>query len=251
MKCILLLHGFLSDPNDFDLILENLKQEYDFVHLVTFPGHGMNYGKNQFTSEETFELLHRTFDGLNKKYDCIDVMGYSMGGALAIYLSQVRRVNRLILLAPAYEYINLLLPFDKVNVYMHLIKKFLKARKEHKEEMQQAYQERLQFLFEDEKKGVRVGLKNFLRIEVPKYILVFRKVIKRVHEYTKAITVPTLLIWGKQDQLIPEKSVEEVFTLCNHPQSKKIIYEDVSHLVINGEHSQKVIEEVMQFIREK
>ena len=108
MKGIFLIHGFLSEMNEYDSIRFELSKRYDIISSPTLPGHGRegecDYRK--FNKDDTFKYLLEQFDELNSKCETVDVMGFSMGGALATYLSQTRKINKLILIAPANYYFN-------------------------------------------------------------------------------------------------------------------------------------------------
>ena len=92
-KAILLLHGFATDKTDFDPIIPYLEKMYDHIEINNLPGHDVLQLKDQMKK-------------LQKEYEIVDVMGFSMGGALATYLASHFKVRNLVLLAPAVLYIN-------------------------------------------------------------------------------------------------------------------------------------------------
>ena len=104
-KAILLLHGWLSDINDFDCLMPSLETMYDHVERVSYSGHGED-DPNNFDDNETFDSLDKKLKELQLKYEIIDVLGFSMGGALAVYLSQHYAFNKLVLLAPDNQFLN-------------------------------------------------------------------------------------------------------------------------------------------------
>ena len=67
------------------------------------------------------------FDELERKCEIVDVMGFSMGGALATYLSQVRKINKLILIAPANYYFNPKALITNTLYAYHIFKKIGKS----------------------------------------------------------------------------------------------------------------------------
>lgn len=251
MKCILLLHGFLSDKHDFEPIIEDLNKQYDYVHRICFPGHGIAFGKEKFTEEATFALLDKTYQELAKKYQTIDVIGYSMGGALGAYLASKYPIHRLVLLAPAYKYFNLEAPIVKAAIYWRILKGLKKAKKEHETSKENKFAEKLSFVFEDDKKSLHLGARAFLVTALPKYFLAFRKIIKRVTSSIEPYNIPTLILWGELDQLVPRGSVEEVYQFCLSPEKKKIIFDDITHLMLLSTNNQKLIDAIFDYLVER
>lgn len=251
MKCALLLHGFLSDENDFSPIVKELQARYDYVHLIHFPGHGSTFGKEEFTEEATFQVLESTFEVLAKKYKTIDVIGFSMGGALGVYLAVKYPVHRLVLLAPAYKYFNLEAPIVKVAVYWHLMKQLRKARKENEPYSEEQIYKKLNNVFEDDKKSLSIGARAYLITALPKYFFAFRKIIKRVVSNIDPYYAPTLVLWGELDQLVPKQAIEEVYEFCLNPKKKKVIYDDITHLMLLSTNNQKIIQAIIDYLQER
>ncbi|MFA7126239.1 MAG: alpha/beta hydrolase [Bacilli bacterium] len=251
MKCVLLLHGFLSDENDFASIIDLLKARYDLVHCIHFPGHGVMFNQEEFTEEATFELLEMTYQNLAKRYQIIDVIGFSMGGALGVNLACKYPIHRLVLLAPAYNYFNLEAPLAKVGMYWKLAKKMREARKEHGLNNEKKVAQKLNFLMEDDKRSINFVARAYLNTAMPKYFMTFRKIIKRVVAEMIPYQCPTLVLWGELDQLVPRKAIEEVYEFCVSTQKKKIIYDDITHLMLLSTSNQKIINDIIIYLEER
>ncbi|MDE5867804.1 MAG: alpha/beta fold hydrolase, partial [Anaeroplasmataceae bacterium] len=99
-----MFHGLLSSKEALNYYQKNLDYLYDEILCYDLPGHGENLMKFNTLNIQTFVV--GLYDQLSKKFDEIDVLGYSMGGVIACYLQSVRRVHKMILLAPAYRYLN-------------------------------------------------------------------------------------------------------------------------------------------------
>ena len=129
------------------------------------PGHGEKgiYDYNNFNSKDTFKCVLDAFDYLKKNYEDIDVLGYSMGGALATYLSSVRKFNKLILLAPANHYFN---PIAFVNGGTYAMSKFRALEKsivKKDEAEQEAYKEVLKNFKVDQIKCASYTFRKYLK----------------------------------------------------------------------------------------
>ncbi|MBE6137442.1 MAG: alpha/beta fold hydrolase [Erysipelotrichaceae bacterium] len=178
MTALLCLHGLLSDNRDFVYLKSELQDYYDFIHIPDLPGHGENI--LSFTTNNTLSYVLSEYDRLCKEYDKVDVLGYSMGGVLACFLTQYRNVNRLILLAPAFNYIN----FE--NYKFSIIKKS------------------------------KPYYKNNSTIKKFKYFLPFTSIVRATKNNICMINCPICILWGEDDYLVSRKSGFYLFNLCKN-----------------------------------
>lgn len=102
-RALLLLHGFSSSPAVFRALLPKLTM-YDAVVCPVLPGHAESiYAFNNATSEDWISAAETVCGELLRDYQKVDVLGFSLGGLLACYLSQRFSLNHLYLLAPSLE----------------------------------------------------------------------------------------------------------------------------------------------------
>ncbi len=87
---IVFLHGFMGSSHDWEGIIDDLASNYHCL-AVDLPGHGESLGlePRQYSMRGTAQLLQEALkQQLNPQPDCANlVVGYSMGGRLALYLS--------------------------------------------------------------------------------------------------------------------------------------------------------------------
>jgi 2-succinyl-6-hydroxy-2,4-cyclohexadiene-1-carboxylate synthase len=84
---ILFLHGFMGDSYEFDRVISLLSEQFSCL-TVDLPGHGKTRiigGEECYTMANTAQALIDWLDELNVKRCAL--VGYSMGGRLALYLS--------------------------------------------------------------------------------------------------------------------------------------------------------------------
>lgn len=84
---ILFLHGFMGNCHEFDEAIKLLSDDFDFL-TIDLPGHGKTQvfgGDECYTMANTAQALINLLDKL-KIARCF-LVGYSMGGRLALYLS--------------------------------------------------------------------------------------------------------------------------------------------------------------------
>lgn len=102
-KALLLLHGFTSTPAVFRTLIPALSF-YDAIYAPVLPGHASSLADfAQTKSGAWLQKAEESALNLLGEYKKLDVMGLSLGGLLAVYLSEKFPLNHLYLLAPALE----------------------------------------------------------------------------------------------------------------------------------------------------
>lgn len=233
MKAIILIHGFLTHVNDFKNIVPELEQLYDEVCLFEVPGHSIPPNYKKFKVKDTFNKLLAYYDDLEQKYDTIDLIGFSMGGALACYLQSVRKIGKLVLLAPANKYLN----FSLLHNRLQLFKKIKKNKLE------------LENIMKDDKKAINIAFTRLFPHYSVHNIQTFMNIIKICNKELIAITEPVLIIWGKLDQLVPYSSIQYVYDLAIN-KKELVIFDDISHLMLESEKYQEINAKIIKFLKE-
>lgn len=214
-SAVLIIHGFAGGTYDEEAIFDYLALKGYHTFNFTLPGHEkMLFNKitrNDWINscKEHLEML------INNGYKNIYVLGHSMGGVLACILaSEYKEVTKLVLAAPAFKY----LTFEEENF------KFLTALKNSPK------------LFEDYKKQEVVSRVLQFPVSVIKE---FMALIEENYNTPKTINIPTLIIQGKHDIIVPIKSAEYVYDSINTEKKKLVLLENVTHDIFR---SQKVNE---------
>jgi len=102
MQQLLLLHGAIGAKDQLDPLAENLKDHYE-IHSLNFSGHGGEpFPETDFSipcfANDVLNYLNQT------NIQQINILGYSMGGYVAMYLARHRPklVNKVITLATKF-----------------------------------------------------------------------------------------------------------------------------------------------------
>lgn len=206
MKALMMIHGLLSSKKALEFYQKQLEYEYNAVVCYDMPGHGEN--RLKFTTENIKSFIVDLYDQLSRRYDEIDVLGYSMGGVIACYLQSVRKVRKLILLAPAYRYMNL------TNFHFS---KFFGSRTSH-----------------------NLSRKNYLNL------IRFTKIISDLSDEFKIIYPETLIIWGTDDFLVKEESGRLLYEMVRNSNKRFLILQYHNHF--NIILSLVVLTEIRNFI---
>jgi carboxylesterase len=88
---VLVLHGFTGSPVTIKPWAEYLNQIGYTVAAPCLPGHGTTWQEmNETTWQDWYDEVELSFIELKSKCDRVFVAGFSMGGALALRLCQIR-----------------------------------------------------------------------------------------------------------------------------------------------------------------
>lgn len=101
---VLLSHGFTGQPASIKPWGEELGRRGYAVEVPRLPGHGTTWQELNTTSwDDWYAEIERTFEALAADNDAVVVGGLSMGGALALRLTEAHddRISGLILVNPA------------------------------------------------------------------------------------------------------------------------------------------------------
>ena len=198
-RAILIIHGFAGGTYDQEYLANYLELERNFdVFQFTLPGHDKNLSKSKhedWIKKSEDQVLWLKEKGYNKIY----IIGHSMGGVIATYLaSKYKEVKKLILLAPAFHYLNIINNnFD--------IKETFKSAKD-----------ALKTYSSDE------IISRFLKLDITS-VKELMTLVSKYYEYPKKLETPTLIIQGKADKIVPISSSKYVYDNIK-TNIKKIVY---------------------------
>ena len=222
-KAILIIHGFAGGTYDQEELANFLEKNSKFdVYTFTLPGHE----KRSFRTVKYEEWIDAAEKQLKKLisygYKDIYLIGHSMGGVIATYLStKYRCIKKLVLVAPSFKYFvsDELTTIDK-------LKNSIDALKNHEA---------------DE------VLTRFLKLPLTS----LNEFIKLVAEYKDCylkIKVPTMVLHGTIDTIVPIENSKELYESIP-VLAKKIMYlDDISHDVFE-EVDEKVLQEIEWFLK--
>jgi len=251
-KAIILIHGFMTNPADFEPIMEDLRGRYDYVRRFLLPGHGEKEDIRNFTMEATIEYVEHEFDKVAKKYDVIDVVGFSLGGALATYLSNIRKFNKLVLLAPANKYLS---PLSGVRRLVDFAKKIkdgmdaeavnlTKLEKKHFDILNTAVKETIQ----RDAKMFRFAVEELLHKYTFHSVTQFAKTIRECNKALTKIKNPTLIVWGYLDEVVPKAAAIYDFERCVHPNKQMVVLKNLGHMMFRSEDVSELKQTVLDFL---
>lgn len=250
-RAIMTIHGYLTDIEDFGILYDSLG-DYDCVHKCQVPGHGAEADIEQFTVENTIIKVLADYDMLASQYDSVDVVGFSMGGALASYLCSVRAVHRAVLLAPSNRYISM----NAIGKWLlYLARQCREPLLESSGRLSNRIEYTRQYLAKDladieVSLGCAVHMLEKISltnvITFTKLMKWCNKTIDTVCATTGKIAVPTLMIIGGLDELVPHKSVEYLASRMLHATIVDIA--SLGHAMLRTHHDDNLVELILEHL---
>ncbi|MEG0264371.1 MAG: YqiA/YcfP family alpha/beta fold hydrolase [Erysipelotrichaceae bacterium] len=131
----------------------------------------------------------------------VDMVGFSMGGVIASYLAATCPIHRLVLIAPAFNYVN-------VENITNIITKSATS-----------------FLGNDKKE------KKYK--ELPKtFFAAFGDTVKSLKKYIAFVECPILILHGDEDEVISLKSSIQAFEKIKHNKKRLLIFHGGHHRLL-------------------
>ena len=242
------IHGFLTVVEDFGRLYDYLDC-YDEVVKVEIPGHNGEVDFDKFTVESTQEAVLSAYDRLRAKHDQVDVVGFSMGGGLATWLAAERDVHKAVLLSPANKHINFMMPYETVKFYGSVRLRAFQEAEGSLKEKHAAVKEIFQPYSENIATANKIAFERTFKYMNTRTYGVFRKLMTLSNhkvEECAPIQTPTLILWGKLDELVPYRSIK--FVLKHFPNAECNIYPDIGHSMLYTNRDNLLIKDIMDFL---
>lgn len=216
---LLFLHGWKGTKEVWDKNIKHLSKDFDCIAL-DLPGFGKSQTPNEIWNLEKYaDFINDFIEGLG--LDKVILVGKSFGGRIAIYFAYKYpyRLNKLVLVAAAGVEGKSFLTRGKILV----AKTFKFALNHFGVDSQSLY-----------KSSLGQALCKVFKIsrEESIYKLEVKKLVTSLDLsfYCSEIRVPTLIIWGKNDKVLPLKIGKKLHRLIK----------DSKFVVINGGHNAHV-----------
>lgn len=226
-KAILIIHGFAGGTYDEEELANYLELNRSFdVYQFTLPGHSKNLSKVKYN-----EWIKASEDQINwlieNGYKNIYVIGHSMGGVIATYIaSQYKEVKKLILAAPAFQYLNVIKNDLNLTGSIKTAPKIIKTY------------------------GGDEILARFLKLN-PLVIREFMELVKKYYDYPKNIICPVLIIQGKNDNLVPITSSKYVYDSVSSKLKKLVYVDKLTHDVFRSSNKLEIFKLIEHFLKNK
>ena len=177
---IILLHGWGQNIKMMDPVGQNLEDKFR-ITILDLPGFGSSETpKFAYTINDYTELLHDFLESLNIKKPTL--IGHSFGGRIAINYSAIYPVNKLVLFGSPF------IVREKKGLKVKILKSLKKIK------ILDGFAEKVKKHIGSEDYKAANGIMREILVQT---------VNTDLSESAKKINVPTLLIWGENDEAVP------------------------------------------------
>ncbi|HWJ77479.1 MAG TPA: alpha/beta fold hydrolase [Niallia sp.] len=227
MTACLCIHGFTGSPNEVMPLVKFIEQNTDWeVSIPTLPGHGENLQLKGISYHEWLVYAEKELEKLLNTHEKVYVIGFSMGGLIASYLTTQYPVDKLILLSAAAYYINpRQLGKDITKIVLDLVK-----GKQSENELYIRYTNKI--------KNTPLAA-----------AIQFRKLVRYVRPKLPEVQIPTFIAQGDSDGIVPLKSAAYLYNTIRAEQKRIIYVKDSKHLICHSDSSQHLFEEILAFLK--
>lgn len=222
----LVIHGFTGGPHEVDPLANYLKENTDWhLEVPTLPGHGRKLNLQDTTYKDWIIAAETELKKMRGSFERIYLIGFSMGGMIAAYLAAKYSIAKLVLLAPARKYLS----FKQI---AHDIGEVVEDRVKGTLEENQLY----------------THYKKKLGMVPMKANLEFMKLVRYTKGYLSEVKAPVLIAQGKQDGLVPYKTVYSLDKELSSAEKELILFESSRHLLCLGEDKDTLNQMVYRFL---
>jgi carboxylesterase len=222
----LLIHGFTGSPAELRPLGQALHSHGIDAHGMLVPGMARDMVRLNSMTQEIWESAARAaWEPIRAHYRHAILLGYSMGGALALELAAWRSPDQLILLAPFTHIADRL-------AWLLPVLRFVRREYRPFDGLDPADSDVRKF-FEDTLPGIDMDDPDLLRDVVQQSVIrmdvihELRKLGRRAEKLAKRVTAPTLVVQGRQDRIVRPRDTDHLVARLNGP---------VDYRKIEGDH---------------
>jgi carboxylesterase len=228
-RAVLVIHGLSGGIMENECLVNHL-QYYDNlnVYAFTLPGHSQHV-KEKVCFQDWIRASKEELEKLIIKHKEIYIVGHSMGAVIASYLaSRYKEVKKLVLIAPAFEYINL---------------------KQNKEDLKEILKiGNSKHLNRHQEESYHRIVSKWFEVPIP-LVIEFVKLVKKYKRHTNRINCSTLILHAGKDEIIPlESAMYAMDTIKCHEKYLTII-KGVKHGVLLSKRKNDVCQYISSFLR--
>lgn len=223
---VLCIHGFSGGPYEVEPFATYLQQQTNWEVVVpTLPGHGETLALRGHTHAEWLMAAELAFRALDKKVDRVIVVGFSMGGLIAMYLARRYRVYKLVLLSAALKYVS---PIQLLKDVRDMAKE-LKRRTIKQNELYIRYAQKIR----------NVPMRSTFE---------FMKLAAIVKPFYRTITTPTYIVQGALDGIVPHQTALLLHETIQCSDKRLYISKKGKHHICYSDDCNEWFEDVYGFL---
>lgn len=224
----LFIHGFTGSPYEVQPLADYLSDHTDWkIAVPVLPGHGETLSLKKVTCTEWLDCAEAALLRLLDECETVHIIGFSMGGLIAAYLTARHSVQKLVMLSAAAKYINPVQVKEDVKVMMQ----DLREKKLHENELFLKYREKL-------------------LMTPPGAAREFQKVVGLARPALKKINIPVFIAQGTADGIVPVKSAAYIYRRLSSAERHLYYSPDAKHLICHTGNTEELFKKVFTFLSE-
>ena len=232
---ILFLHGFGGSPKDIEPLVEAIKQKNYAFKAILLSGHGTSpRDLKDIKMEEWLNDAISSFKELKNQYSRVVVIGFSMGGALALSVAANYDVEKLVLLSPYFKVKQQWYYFGKPEDWANKVSPFI------------PYYKKLKIGQINDPDGI----KKFSAYwhQPTKAIKELSKLGRYAIEQAEKVTCETLWVHSQGDIVADFEMSQTIFTSLPSTKKQFIELQKSNHIILYDYDSRYVIKNVISFL---
>lgn len=224
---VLFIHGFTGGTYEVQPFITFVKKHTDWsVEVPTLPGHGVTLNLVNVSAESWMMEAELALKKLIKRVDRVIVVGFSMGGLIAMYLALRYPVDKLVLLSAAAKYISPRVLLDDVRIIVT-------------ESVTRNYTPNTFYHLYDYK----------LTHTPLRATFEFLRMVKMVKPYYKQIQTPVCIVQGEKDGIVPFSTAHHLYKVLGS-ESKLLITSPMGkHHICYSDDCNDWFTEALNFMR--
>lgn len=236
--CWYLIHGYTSTPDTMREIAEKIHSEFNETVVVPrligngeVPSHILN-----LTLHDWYNQVSNEFDVLSENCNKINLVGFSIGGALSIKLAEDKEVNNIYLLSPYLLVNHKLYRAFKLETYLDIFANIL------------WYSKKTQIGQINSEEGLDkyISYWNMPLVPIKNSEMFFDEVKSNLNK----INNPLLLQQSKNDEISDIKNSIYIYDNVVSMNKELIIFEKSNHIIHEDYDKKEVINNILNFEKE-
>lgn len=263
----LLIHGFAASPKELIPLGDYLKNNFD-VYAPLLPGHGTNIEDlDKRSYMEWVNCANNVYEYLNTKYKKVVIIGFSMGGTIALQISKKNPPYKIITISSPIDLLDLKFITAKIKEQWKLndlsikkiiaeIEKASKQKNKHSVDTTKLVINNIyKKIFDNNIKKAKidklikyVDTYDSLSYHALKELLVL---INTTNKGLKKITSPILVIHSKKDAIVPLNNANLILDKVSSDNAERFIVLNSSHQIPLDVDSNLIQKKIKEFISRK
>lgn len=225
---VLYIHGFTGGTYEVQPFITYVKKHTDWsLEVPTLPGHGVTLDLGNMSAESWMMEAELALRKLRKRVDRVMIVGFSMGGLIAMYLTLRYPVYKLLLLSAAAKYISPRVLLNDVRIVLS-------------ESVTRKYTPNTFYHLYDYKLTHTPLSATFE----------FLKIVKMVKPYYHQIKTPVCIVQGERDGIVPFSTAKHLYKILGSDQKLLLTSPVGKHHICYSDDCEDWFSQALKFMRE-